>query len=175
MASKITIETINIDRLKGLAEDELRKSILLPLLNYIGAQNVTDMHGSNEKGIDVYFENYDAFGHKRRFGIQLKSKDIICTSTPNKASIVIIVNQIKMAFPRRIKFGTSDKGSDGVHIDGFYVITSGKVNKEAADWIFENRNTYSYIQIIDGGELMEIIKNRDDLKKRNSLSSFLQP
>lgn len=175
MASNITIKTINIDKLKALTEDELRKLVLLPLLNYIGVQNVTDMHGSNEKGIDVYFEIYDSFGHKRRFGIQLKNKDIICTSTPNKASIVIIINQIKMAFQKRIKFGTSDKGNDGVHIDGFYVVTSGKVNKEAADWIFENRNTYSYIQIIDGGELMEIIKNRDELKKKNSLSSFLQP
>jgi hypothetical protein len=172
MAVKVTINTINIDKLKMLDEDVLRKSILLPLLAHIEVQNIIDMHGSSEKGIDIYFETCDAFGHRRRFGVQIKNKDIVCTSQPNKVSIITIINQIKMTFSRRIKFGTSDKGNDGVHIDGFYVITSGKVIKEAADWIFENRNTYSYIQIVDGGELMEIIKNKDELKRRNS-SGFI--
>lgn len=64
MAPKITIHTINIDKLKALTEKELRKLVMLPLLDYIGVQNVMDLHGSNEKGIDVYFEVYDAFGHK---------------------------------------------------------------------------------------------------------------
>lgn len=168
MAVKITINTINIDKLKTLDENVLRKSVLLPLLTHIEVQNIIDMHDSSEKGIDIYFETCDAFGHRRRFGVQIKNKDIVCTSQPNKASIITIINQIKMAFSRRIKFGTSDKGNDGVHIDGFYVITSGKVSKEAADWIFENRNTYSYIQIVDGSELMEIIKNKDELKRKNS-------
>lgn len=168
MAVKVTINTINIDKLKTLNEDALRKSILLPLFAYIEVQNIIDMHGSSEKGIDIYFETCDAFGHRRRFGVQIKNKDIVCTSQPNKVSVITIINQIKMAFSRRIKFGTSDKGNDGVHIDGFYIITSGKVSKEAADWIFENRNTYSYIQIVDGSELMEIIKNKDELKRKNS-------
>src|SRR3989338_6163261 len=164
MAARVTINTINIDKLKTLNEGVLRRSILLPLLAYIEVQNVIDMHGSHEKGIDIYFETCDGFGHRRRFAVQVKNRDIVCTGRSGGTSVVTIVNQIKLAFSHRIKFGTSDKGNDGVHIDGFYIITSGKVSPEAAEWIYENRNTYGYIQIIDGGEFMEVIKNRDELK-----------
>jgi len=60
---------------------------------------------------------------------------------------------------------TSDRPGE-VYIDGFYIITSGNVTSEAVEYIYDNRNKYPNIHIIDGNSLMEIIKNKDYLKQR---------
>ena len=60
---KVDLDNINIDKLRELDEEPLRKNIIIPLLNYIEVQNVVDMHGSREEGIDIYFETFDIFGN----------------------------------------------------------------------------------------------------------------
>ncbi len=166
MKPRILIDKINIDKLRSLKEDILRLDIIIPLLRFIHAENIVDMHGAGEKGVDVYFEHKDIFGHQRRFGIQTKCGDINSKSKPQNNSIMTILNQIEMAFTNGVKFGTSAKGGK-IHLDGFFVITNGNVNEGAAEHIGNCRNKYSYVQIIDGGELMEIIKNKEILKKQN--------
>ncbi|MBN3033390.1 MAG: hypothetical protein JW873_04775 [Candidatus Saganbacteria bacterium] len=169
MKKNINLDTINIDILKSIKnEDLLRQKIIIPLLNYIFAEDVKDMHGSAEMGIDVWFENPDIFRHRKRFGVQVKCVDLVCKGKPDKNSnIITIQNQIKMAFSHSFNFGTSSKGSEGVHLDGFYIVTSGKVNKSAAEYIYSNKKEFSYIKIIDAEELMGIISNRETIKNAN--------
>lgn len=160
----VDLDKINIDTLRKLDEPQLR-TVIISLLKYIDAQNITNMHGSKEKGIDVYFETLDIFGNKLRWGIQVKTEDLICSARSSNKNVVTILNQVQMAFSKRIRIMTSDRPGE-VYIDGFYIITSGNVTSEAVEYIYDNRNKYPNIHIIDGNSLMEIIKNKDYLKQR---------
>ena len=162
---KIDLDNINIDKLKRLDEEQLRKKILIPLLKYIDAQNVIDMHGSGEEGIDIYFETFDIFGNRLRLGMQVKSVDLVYSARPSNRNLLTILHQIKMAFSKKIRVITSDRSGE-VYIDGFYIVTCGKITEPAIRYIYENRNQYPNIHIIDGDRLMEIIKNKDLLKQR---------
>ena len=162
---RIDLENINIDKLKKLDEKQLRKEILIPLLKYIDAQNVIDMHGSEEEGIDIYFETFDIFGNRLRLGMQVKSVDLVYSARPSNGNLLTILNQIKMAFSKKVRIITSDRSGE-VYIDGFYIVTCGRITEPAIRYIYENRNQYPNIHIIDGDRLMEIIKNKDLLKQR---------
>jgi hypothetical protein len=162
---ELDLNKINIDRLRMLDEDTLRKNVLIPLLKYIEAQNVTDMHGSNEEGIDIYFEALDIFGNRLRLGIQVKNKNLVYTANSSNENLNTILNQIQMAFSKRIRVMTSDRSGE-VYLDGFYVITSGRITQAAIDHIYENKSRYPNIQLINGERLMEIIKNKNLLKQR---------
>ena len=162
---KVDLDNINIDKLRKLNEEQLRKNIIIPLLNYIEVQNVVDMHGSREEGIDIYFETFDIFGDKLRWGVQVKTVNLILGSRPSKGNLLTILNQIKMAFSKKIRVNTSDRSGE-VYIDGFYIITSGRITDLAIKYINDNRNQYPNIHLIDGCRLMEIIKNKDSLKQR---------
>ena len=64
------------ERLTALSEDELRLEVIIPMLERTpGLEQVTDVHGVNERGLDVIFFTVD---HIRRtcYAIQLKRGDI---------------------------------------------------------------------------------------------------
>lgn len=162
---KIDFDAIDVSSINN--ENMLRKKILIPLLQEIGAENVQDLHGSNEWGIDIYFEHFDIFSHRRRFGVQAKTLDINFTSTPDKdRNILVICNQIEMAFSKSIPLPNSKSGKIEVSIDGYYVITTKKVIQTAAEFILKKRSKYPYLNIIDGNELQRILENRKILQKK---------
>ena len=164
---EIDFDSLTIDSLRQLEEPELRKNVVIPLLNdYLCAENVLDLHGNNEYGIDVYFEWYDIFSHSRNFGAQIKKGDLILTGRPDKnRNILTICNQIKLAFSKEIKFADSRNGKVPKIIDGFYIMISGQTTDHVKDFIYQERKAYPYIHIIDGDELLRIIKNRELLKR----------
>ncbi len=165
--SRINLNSLSINQLRQSGEPELRKSIIIPLLKQIGAENVIDLHGSNEQGIDVYFEWLDIFSHRRRFGIQIKKGDLVCGSRPDKnRNILTICNQIKMGFLKEVPLSDSRSGRVGVHIDGYYIIISGRANQNAINYIDRERKSFPSIHIIEGEELIRIIKNRKLLNKQ---------
>lgn len=167
--SKSLLGQITAPRLISLSENQLRKQIIIPLLSEIGAENVKDMHGRNEEGIDVYFEYYDIFNHRRRFGIQLKKGDINLRTKPNIDAVLTIINQIKLSFSKEIVFIDSKMGKTSFIIDGFYVIISGKATGDAIEYILRERKSFPYIQIIEGNGLLEIIQDRKILQQRFSM------
>lgn len=166
MKRKLNLDTIDYVKLQKLSEKTLRQNVIIPLLDDIEADNVTDMHGSEEEGIDVYFETNDIFGHKRRFGIQIKKGNIICQNSPSPQSVITILNQIEAAFSKENILVDSKQGKISVHIDGYYIITSGRVNKPAKTRIYQKRKAYPFVHIIQGGELLRIIKDRKFLRRR---------
>lgn len=163
--TEIDLDKINIDRLAVLDENTLRKQVIIPLLKYIDVQNVTDMHGVDEEGIDIYFETLDIFGIRLRWGIQVKNEDLVYAAESSNRNLVTILNQIQMAFSKRIRVMTPERSGPS-YIDGFYIVTSGKLTGGAMDHIQDNRNKYHNIHIIDGNMLLDIIRNRDSLKRR---------
>lgn len=178
MPGSIDLDKLTIEELEQLEEPQLRKQVVIPLLQQIGADNVTDLHGRDEYGRDVYFEWPDVFSHRRRFGVQVKSKKLCYTSRPDRnRDIMTITTQIKQAFLEPIYLYGSQHGSVPMYIDGYYVMNSKTVDNRVAKFILEHRKEYPYIKVIDRDPLMKIIKERHRLKERaeylKSLGLFL--
>ncbi|MBD3340059.1 MAG: hypothetical protein GF353_13175 [Candidatus Lokiarchaeota archaeon] len=171
---RIDFNLLDVNELRKLSEAELRKLIVIPLLrDYLRAENIIDSCGTNEYGIDVYFEWYDIFSHVRYFGIQIKKGNLIYRNRPDKdPNIITICNQIKSAFSKEIRFADSNNGRVDKNIDGFYIIISGETNDQTKTYIYQERKSYPYIHIIDGNELLKIIKNRE-LYKRSRDNALL--
>lgn len=163
------LESLTYEILVSLTETKLRKEIIIPLLEEIGAERVIDMHGSDEEGIDVYFEYCDIFEHKKRFGIQIKKGNLKYESKTSKKNVLTIVNQIQMGFSKEIRFIDSEIGKASFMIDGYYVIISGEATAPAKEIILRERRLYPYIHIIEGDGLIRLVQNREILKQRFSI------
>ena len=49
------------ERLPALSEDDLRQNVLLPILRRIpNVGQITDVHGVNERGLDIIFASKDS-------------------------------------------------------------------------------------------------------------------
>lgn len=164
----INFNTITEKELKSLNEDILRKRVIKPLLDNIGCDYVMDNCGQNECGVDIFFEKKDIFGHTRYFGIQCKKGDIKKTTSENPKSIITICNQIKEAF--KTEFISSEYTE--VFINGFYIITSGLVNRFAQEYIMKMKKDFPYLDIIDGQQLIQILKKVNTLKYLNSINEI---
>lgn len=178
MARKIDLDKINIRKLRRYNEDILRKHVIIPLLEELGADHIKDMHKNkeNEQGIDVYFDALDIFGHQRRFGVQIKRINLVCQSRPDKnKNIETICTQLRLAFGKEITLSTSEAGKITVHIDGYYVITSGIITQMANNYIYQQRKTYPYVHIIDGELLLKIIRQRKEIKRGKEFKEIKGP
>ena len=59
-----------------LEENDLRVEVLMPILERTsGLSQITDVHGVNEKGLDIIFFTVDSI-RKTCYGLQLKRGDI---------------------------------------------------------------------------------------------------
>ncbi len=159
------LKNISEEKLISLPEPKLRKEIIIPLLNKIGCRNVTDKCGPEEWGVDVYFEIEDIFGRTKYFGISAKKGNLNKSSKNIPSSIITIHTQIKQAF--RKTFAPSNLKTE-VHLDGYYIIASGRVNRLAKEYILTMRQEFPYIDIIEGPELIQIISRSDFLRQRNA-------
>lgn len=178
MKRKIDLDKINLVKLRRYNEDTLREKVIVPLLQDLGVDNIKDMHRDKryEGGIDIYFDILDVFGHRRRFGIQVKDEDLVCRSRPDKnKNIETICTQIRLGFGKNITLPTSDPGKISVHIDGYYVITSGNVNQVASNYIYQQREAYPYLHIIDGELLFKIIQQRREIGNKKEFKKVKKP
>ena len=166
MTRPVNLDSLTSKKLQSYSENTLRTQIIIPFLYDMRASRVEDQQGSNEQGIDVYFETRDIFGHTRGFGIQIKKGDLICKhrDKPNR-NIMEICLQIKSGFGKEFLLSTSSAGKFPVQIDGYYIIISGKINDPAKFHIHQQRHSYPYLHVIDGSELIQIIGRRDIIGK----------
>lgn len=178
MKRKINLDTIDLAKLRRYKEDTLRKQVIIPLLSDLGADYIEDMHKNkkSEQGIDVYFETFDIFGHRRRFGIQIKREDLVCQGRPDKnKNIETICTQTRLAFGKEITLSTSEPGKVSVYIDGYYIITAGEVNETSTSYIYQQRKSSPYIHVIDGKLLLKIISQRRRIRKNKEFISTVAP
>ena len=82
--------------LRTLSEEQLRKDVILPVLAAMpNLHRITDVHGTNEKGLDViFFES--ATIEDLCYGVQLKAEDIGGGGTGRK-TVTEIVTQLGLA------------------------------------------------------------------------------
>jgi hypothetical protein len=118
-----------VERMK---EEELRRQVVIPLLCATqDVRNVTDVHGDNERGLDVVFFAETGI-EKTCYGLQLKT-GAIGGGGRGKATVKEIINQLELADDFQHPVAT---GSAGVFkIDRFVVATNGKISGTAREEI----------------------------------------
>ena len=91
IAEKYTKEYI-----QSLKEDELRTQTVIPLFNSMNF-TVYDTHGALEFGKDLILYNRESTGEVTYSAVQIKTKDILGTTT-SSSSIRTIIHQCESAF-----------------------------------------------------------------------------
>jgi hypothetical protein len=114
-----------------MSEQELRLQVVIPLLRATsGISNVTDVHGPNERGLDVVF-TVTSEVEELTYGLQLKRGSISGGGTAS-GTVKEIVNQLQLAddyeHPITTKAGT-------FRIDRFVIATSGNISTTAREEI----------------------------------------
>ena len=159
------------ERLRKLSELKLIKSILIPLMNALGASKVENFHGVKENGIDIYFAYKDIFGEIKHCGIFVKKADI-CKSGKN--DIRKMKTQIEEALTRPFINPISSIGK--IKIEEFCFACNGILNKEARQYLTDmcDSKEMPYVRIIDIDMIEQLIINimRDYNLNNKKLYSF---
>jgi len=153
------------DKITKLSENNLRKKVIIPLLKALDAYNTEDFHGSREKGKDVYFSYKSIFGKYKHCCFFIKKGDI-------KKSGKNDIRKMQVAIEEAIKseFTSPIDNKTPVRIEEFYFVCSGKINREAREWLTEflvKTKSFSNVDIFDIDNLMKLIL--DLIKKYNGL------
>lgn len=131
-------------------EDELRKQIQEILKQDPTIKKVDDKCGGIEFGVDLIFEREDIFGITRKYGIQIKTKDIKATKNRNSESVKEIIAQLAIAFGHPFP-------PDGKNLDAVYVITNKEINSFAQEHIRAARIGFREIYFIDQQHLNKFL------------------
>jgi hypothetical protein len=118
-------------QIQEMSEDELRLQILIPLLQATpGFSGITDVHGQNEKGLDVIFM-VETNAETLCYGLQLK-KGTIAGGGTKSGTVKQIVDQLQLA----TDYGHPVLTQSGTFtIDRFIVATSGAISATAREEI----------------------------------------
>lgn len=137
----------------SLDEHELRLQVVVPLLRATpGVSNITDVHGQNERGLDVIFFVETAI-ESTCYGLQLKTGPISGGGTGDR-TVKQIVDQLELAADYAHPIATRNAGE--YQIDVLVVCTSGKISGTAREEI-GRRLKKTRVRFWDGEELIRQI------------------
>lgn len=116
-------------QISEMSEDELRLQVVIPLLRATpGVSGVTDVHGINERGLDVVFFTESSV-EPLCYGLQLKA-ETIGGGGKGERTVQTVVNQLRLAddytHPVLTKNGEFP-------VDRFVVATSGVITATARE------------------------------------------
>lgn len=120
-----------------MSEEDLRRRIMLPLLAATpGIIRISDVHGRNEKGLDIIFYEKSAISDVC-YGLQLKKGNIAGGGT-KEGTVREIINQLGIA--EDLRHPVAVEGIGKITIDHFIVATSGRISESARDEIASRIN-----------------------------------
>ncbi len=120
------------EKLQALSEDNLRQNVLLPILRRNPElKQVTDVHGVNERGLDIIFASEDGV-RTNWYGLQLKKGDISGGGSGTQ-TVKRIIDQLELAKPYKHPVSTPPAGE--YQMDYFVVANSGKISGTAREEI----------------------------------------
>ena len=118
--------------LQALSEDDLRQNVLLPILRRAPKlDQITDVHGVNERGLDIIFASEDGV-RTNWYGLQLKTGNI-SGGGRGKQTVKTIIDQLQLAKPFKHPVSTPPAGE--YQMDYFVVATSGRISATAREEI----------------------------------------
>lgn len=125
-----------------MKENKLRKQIKKILENNSTVTRVDDKCSGIEFGVDLFFERKDPFNVIRKYGIQIKTKDIKSTGERESESVKEIIAQLAIAFGHPFP-------PDSKNLDAIYIITNKEINPFAQEHIKAARVGFREIYFID--------------------------
>jgi hypothetical protein len=118
--------------LREMSEDELRRQVVIPLVRVTkDVHGVTDVHGTNERGLDVIFF-VDTGIERLCYGLQLKKGNIGGGGTKD-GTVQEILTQLTLA--SRFKHPVAIHSPGEHQIDRFVVATTGHISNTAREEI----------------------------------------
>ncbi len=109
-------------------EKDFRKEILIPILKDLGYDNIQDIHGQHEYGVDILFSKINNFGIMEWNGIVAKigniNLEIGTEISQNFKKMIIQIYQAK-------GMNHLEKNYGNVRITRVFVATNGKINFHA--------------------------------------------
>lgn len=144
------------ERLTGLTEAELRKDVIIPILERTpNLKQITDVHGANEKGLDVIFFSEDHI-RKTCYGMQLKRGDISGGGSRTE-TVSQIIDQLNLA--SEFKHPVAIQPTGEYRIERFIVATNGRISTAAQDEIASRVNPID----VDFWDLSEVLRRANDV------------
>jgi hypothetical protein len=143
------------EKIKQFSEDDLIDRVILPLLNKMGFQKIERIphHGQSEHGLDIRpFYEIDKFNRRIYTGAQVKARDIH-TNSRKEGNAASINNQIDSALNSEF---LDIEDNEKKQIDKILLITSGKVNDDAREYLSKTQPNRT-LGIIDGAQLSNYI------------------
>ena len=139
------------EKLQTLSEDDLRQKVLLPILRRNpDVSQITDVHGVNERGLDIIFASADGV-RTNWYGLQLKRGNISGGGS-GKHTVKTIIDQLELA--KSFKHPVSTPPAGEYHMDYFLVATSGRISGTARDEIARRLNPIP----VEFWDLSEIVR-----------------
>lgn len=115
-------------------EQVFRKEILIPILKDLGYDNIQDIHGQHEYGVDILFSNLNKFNLMEWNGIVAKINDInLKVGTELSQNLKSIFSQVYQAK----SMNHLEKNYGNVKITRVFVTTNGKINFHAKNALFQ--------------------------------------
>ena len=145
-----------LDILCKLSEDQLRDSIVVPLLESMGFKDITKSHGRTEHGVDLIAYKENEFDVREYTGFQVKARSIHGAAS-KKGNATEVLIQAQEAFGH--SFLDIYDGQTR-NIDRFIVMTSGNIRVEAKNSIKDqlvNLGQSKAIQFLDGRKMVGLI------------------
>ena len=142
------------EKLQALSEDDLRQQVLLPILRRIpNVKQITDVHGVNERGLDIIFASEDGV-RTNWYGLQLKRGNISGGGS-GKHTVKTIIDQLELATPYQHAISTPPAGE--YQMDYFVVATSGRISATAREEIARRLNPLR-VEFWDLSEIVRLAK-----------------
>jgi hypothetical protein len=139
-----------------LSEHELRVQVIIPILVATdGLSGITDVHGRNEKGLDVLFIETGSI-EKLCYGLQLKAGNIAGGGT-GSGTVKEIVDQLQLA--KDLSHPIPVAGQGRVQIDRYIVATSGRISETAREEIVGRVGRIPVV-FWDGTEILRRIRKQ---------------
>lgn len=144
-------------QLTDLSENDLREKVIMPMIDALGAFKTENFHGPSEKGKDVYFAYVDLFGLYKHCCVFIKKGDVRKSGRNDIRKMESAINEAILR-----DFVSPIDNQTRVSINELCFICSGKINKEARDYISEmcRKKYMPNIRIFDIDDLVKIILDK---------------
>ena len=131
-------------------EADFIRRLIVPVLQRLGFDAVTNYHGTREYGKDLVFGETDRFGHHIYHGLQAKYVPSI-----SQKEAFSLIDDAKQAFTMTFQHPTS-----GVEerISKFYVVNGGSISDNVRDLFFQALRPQfgANVRLIDGNEIVAL-------------------
>jgi len=115
------------------SEDNLRISLIIPLLRKMGFANVLDNQSSREFGVDVIIENKNELERTVYSAIVLKKGDISQRAGMPNSIMKTITEQVQQAWEYPLSHPELSERS--TYAERVWVVTNGKISRNAKEYL----------------------------------------